>query len=82
MRKSPVIGAVACAFSLAAAQPAAATGEVGPLNYGHCVAHGQIDPQTDYVGPRTELEGRINQPRADEPPGQHWEYFWGCAQDH
>ena len=79
MKKSLVIGALALTGILATALPATATADAEPLTYGRCVADGLIDPQTDFVGPRTVVNGQTNYPQADEPPGRHWEYFWGCA---
>lgn len=79
MKKSQVIAAAVLVGSLATAAPAQATLEAEPLTYGHCVADGVIDPQIDFVGPRTVVNGHVNHPEADEPPGQHWEYFWGCS---
>jgi hypothetical protein len=79
MRMSLVIGAIAVSGAIAAASPATAAEKAEPLNYGRCVADGVIVPHIDYVGPRTVVNGNVNYPQADEPPGQHWEYFWGCA---
>ena len=79
MRKRLLIAAALLTGAFAAAAPVPATAAESPLNFGHCVADGVIDPQTDFVGPRTVVNGHVNHPQADEPPGQHWEYFWGCA---
>ncbi len=77
MKHTIVLAAAVLAGVVATAAPAGAESPSGVSTYGSCVAGGQYDPATDYVGPLTIVDGRRIQPEA-EPRGQSWDFFWAC----